>query len=347
MDIVTLALAKKYAADSLVGVGALKGSPCTIKSITAITGGSRITFSWTDTSNVEHTNTLDVMNGAKGDKGDDGETPDMTNYYTKTEVDSAIDSVPKTFKTINGQSIVGSGNITIQGGSGEGGTTVVANPVLSGNEELATSIQIGDEKYVFPQTNTNGLTSAQITMLESVLYSVAFTDASGKAKVDALITSLRSGATPSEPTEPDDDNPDTPSPEEPENPDDGGDTPNPPSTDADYQYTDTIPSSVESGTFNWGVGYKLNETTGAIEEGSNYAISPLIFVPNGGHLTIGNNLSNGNHYIILYTTAKAFKEKTVLSSPFNKIYNNKGKDYYYRICSLATYTSSPTTFTRG
>lgn len=90
MDIVTLALAKKYVADSLVGVGALKGSPCTIKSITAITGGSRITFSWTDTDNVEHTNTLDVMNGAKGDRGDDGDTPDMTNYYTKTEVDSAI-----------------------------------------------------------------------------------------------------------------------------------------------------------------------------------------------------------------------------------------------------------------
>lgn len=93
MDIVTLALAKKYVADSLVGVGALKGSPCTIKSITEITGGSRITFSWTDTDNVEHTNTLDVMNGAKGDKGDkgdDGDTPDMTNYYTKTEVDSAI-----------------------------------------------------------------------------------------------------------------------------------------------------------------------------------------------------------------------------------------------------------------
>ena len=67
MDMVLMALLKKYVADSLVGVGALKGAPCTIKSITEITGGNRITFSWMDTDEVEHTSTLDVMNG----QGDD------------------------------------------------------------------------------------------------------------------------------------------------------------------------------------------------------------------------------------------------------------------------------------
>lgn len=73
MDMVLMALLKKYVNDSLVGVGALKGAPCTIKSITEITGGNRITFSWVDDEETEHTSTLDVMNGAKGDKGDTGD----------------------------------------------------------------------------------------------------------------------------------------------------------------------------------------------------------------------------------------------------------------------------------
>lgn len=72
--LISLALAKKYVQDSLVGAGALKGSPCTIKSVTAITGGNRITFSWLDTSNVEHTQTLDVMNGTNTTAIDDTET---------------------------------------------------------------------------------------------------------------------------------------------------------------------------------------------------------------------------------------------------------------------------------
>lgn len=90
MDLIVKSLLEKYVDDSLVGVGALKGSPCTIKSKTAITGGTRVTFAWEDTEGVEHTQTVDIMNGEKGEKGDDGETPDMSAYYTKTEVDNAI-----------------------------------------------------------------------------------------------------------------------------------------------------------------------------------------------------------------------------------------------------------------
>lgn len=46
LDVVTLGAAKKYVNDSLVGVGAIKGSPCEIQSITPITGGNRITYAW-------------------------------------------------------------------------------------------------------------------------------------------------------------------------------------------------------------------------------------------------------------------------------------------------------------
>lgn len=69
-----MAYLKKYVNDSLVGAGALKGAPCTIKSIAEITGGNRITFSWVDDEETEHTSTLDVMDGEKGDKGDTGAT---------------------------------------------------------------------------------------------------------------------------------------------------------------------------------------------------------------------------------------------------------------------------------
>lgn len=72
MDVVTLAVAKKYTDDSLDGVGALKGVPCQIQSVTDITGGKRVTFLWVDNEETEHTSTMDVMNGADGQNGADG-----------------------------------------------------------------------------------------------------------------------------------------------------------------------------------------------------------------------------------------------------------------------------------
>lgn len=74
MDIVTLAIAKKYVDNSLAGAGAVAGKPCQIQSITEITGGHRITFLWVDNDNVSHTSTMDVMNGDKGETGETGAT---------------------------------------------------------------------------------------------------------------------------------------------------------------------------------------------------------------------------------------------------------------------------------
>ena len=65
-----LAIAQQYVDDSLAGAGAVAGKPCQIQSITPITGGNRITFLWEDNNGVSHTQNLNVMDGAKGDKGD-------------------------------------------------------------------------------------------------------------------------------------------------------------------------------------------------------------------------------------------------------------------------------------
>ena len=67
----TLAAAMGFTKATVEGVGALAGKPCQIQSITDITGGKRVTFLWVDNSDVEHTSTMDVMNGEKGADGND------------------------------------------------------------------------------------------------------------------------------------------------------------------------------------------------------------------------------------------------------------------------------------
>ena len=67
MDIITLALAKLYTKNTVIGMGAIKGSPCMISSIVDnLDGTHNITFSWKDTNDVTHTSVLTV---------EDGETP--------------------------------------------------------------------------------------------------------------------------------------------------------------------------------------------------------------------------------------------------------------------------------
>ena len=72
MDLITLAAAKGYVGETADSLGAVKGAPATIKSITEIDGGNRITFEWTGTSGTKQTSTLDVMNGVDGKDGKDG-----------------------------------------------------------------------------------------------------------------------------------------------------------------------------------------------------------------------------------------------------------------------------------
>lgn len=81
LDLITLAAAKSYVGETAEGLGAVKGAPATIKSITEIDGGHRVTFEWTGTSGTKQTSTLDVMNGVngtdgqKGKQGESGKTP--------------------------------------------------------------------------------------------------------------------------------------------------------------------------------------------------------------------------------------------------------------------------------
>lgn len=63
MDLVTYALCKKYVAKTASGLGAVKGSPCTIKLITKTNGVTTITFEWTNSSGTTETSTITVNDG--------------------------------------------------------------------------------------------------------------------------------------------------------------------------------------------------------------------------------------------------------------------------------------------
>ena len=61
--IVALNKAKKYVAESLDGLGAVKGSPCIIKSATVTESGTEIVFEWTGNSGVKENKSIFIKNG--------------------------------------------------------------------------------------------------------------------------------------------------------------------------------------------------------------------------------------------------------------------------------------------
>lgn len=67
------ALSKQYVSDTADSLGAVKGAPCTIKSITKVDGGQKVTFEWTGTSGTKQTSEMTVKNGVSvtgvSDKG--------------------------------------------------------------------------------------------------------------------------------------------------------------------------------------------------------------------------------------------------------------------------------------
>ena len=63
IDVKTLSVAKKYVKDTSDSLGSLKGAPCTIKSITKVEGGQKVTFEWTGTSGTKQTSEMTVKDG--------------------------------------------------------------------------------------------------------------------------------------------------------------------------------------------------------------------------------------------------------------------------------------------
>jgi hypothetical protein len=71
MDLVTLALAKKYTADTAEQFGAVKGANCTL-SVTEVTDGHQNTFTWKNDDDETQTTSYVVKDGKDGKDGVDG-----------------------------------------------------------------------------------------------------------------------------------------------------------------------------------------------------------------------------------------------------------------------------------
>lgn len=59
----TLALAKKYTKDTVIGLGAIKGANCTVSNASTTTGGTNVTFRWEGTDGTIQTITIFVKDG--------------------------------------------------------------------------------------------------------------------------------------------------------------------------------------------------------------------------------------------------------------------------------------------
>lgn len=110
LSVETLAVARKYTDDSLAGTGAVAGVPCKIQSITAITGGNRVTFLWTDNNGDDHTSAMDVMNGVDGEDGKGIQSVSVNaqnhliiTYTDGTTVDAGQIEIHSSVDSVNGQ----------------------------------------------------------------------------------------------------------------------------------------------------------------------------------------------------------------------------------------------------
>ena len=109
--IIALGRAKKYVAESLDGLGALKGANCVIESVDTVPEGNRVTFSWTGISGTKETTTILVKNGEQGNgvvKVEKIKTVDLVDTYRMTFDDGSTFD----YEVANGDSSLG-GKINI------------------------------------------------------------------------------------------------------------------------------------------------------------------------------------------------------------------------------------------
>ena len=90
-------LSKKYTKQSLDGVGALKGAPCTIKSTTETDEGTIVIFEWTDNNGITQETTILVKNGKDGEKGANGKDGNGVVKVEKIKTVDLVDTYRMTF----------------------------------------------------------------------------------------------------------------------------------------------------------------------------------------------------------------------------------------------------------
>ena len=138
INVVTLAAAKAYTNKLADGLGAVKGAPCQIKSITEVDNGHEVTFSWIGTSGAEETSSFTIENGVAGAKGDKGD-PFTYNDFTQDQL-NALKGTNGISPTIVIDEVTGGHSITITDASGTPQTFIVKDGV--GENNVIESIKL-------------------------------------------------------------------------------------------------------------------------------------------------------------------------------------------------------------
>ena len=76
MDILTYALAKSYTDKALLGVGTIKGAPCTVKSQTEDDEYVYVTLGWENNLGTSEETVVKIKKGADGAPGEPGPAGD-------------------------------------------------------------------------------------------------------------------------------------------------------------------------------------------------------------------------------------------------------------------------------
>lgn len=104
MDMITLAAARKYVQDTANALGAVKGSPCTITSITEADDGIHIVFSWTGTDGTVATQTA-IMPYVAVDR--------VAREAVETLREDMGEAIDTTVRSINGRKPDSVGNVAL------------------------------------------------------------------------------------------------------------------------------------------------------------------------------------------------------------------------------------------
>lgn len=138
INVTTLAAAKAYTNKLADGLGAVKGAPCQIKSITEIDNGHEVTFSWIGTSGAEETSSFTIENGGAGVKGDKGD-PFTYNDFTQDQL-NALKGADGISPTIVIDEVEDGHSITITDASSTPQTFIVKDGV--GENNVIESIKL-------------------------------------------------------------------------------------------------------------------------------------------------------------------------------------------------------------
>lgn len=173
-DVEIIGALRTYIAKTLVGMGALKGASCRIKSIVKADNLNTVTFIWTDTDGTSKESTMLVYDGAKGDTGATGATgPAGADGYspTITVKTSTADTYILTITDANGSY----DTPNLKGSGGSGSSTLAELTDVDLNDLAAGNVLIYDaenSKWVNTALKVSNLTDVAFTDLadENMIY---------------------------------------------------------------------------------------------------------------------------------------------------------------------------------